>query len=67
MLEQAPGCERLARRLGAPELGRPIGDRVLERDVGVTLAQQRDEVVPERAVGIGAAGLGLRGHAGLPA
>src|SRR5439155_22857525 len=39
VLEDAPRRERLARRLGAPLLGRPIGDRVLEGDVGVTLTE----------------------------
>src|SRR5437667_278672 len=39
VLEDAPRGERLARRLGAPLLGRPIGDRVLEGDVGVTLTE----------------------------
>src|SRR5437867_2904701 len=62
MLEQAPGSEGLAGGLRAPQLGRPVGDRVLERDMGVIPFEQLDEVVPKRAVGIGATRFALDCH-----
>src|SRR5207253_10102888 len=49
-----PGGEGLPRGFGAPDLGRPVGDRVLEGDMGVTPIEQLDEMVAERALGTGA-------------
>ncbi len=65
MLEQAPRGEGLPRGLDTTELERPLGDRVLERDVSVTLAEQLDKVVPQCSLRIGATTFGLDGHVRL--
>src|SRR2546426_5411116 len=65
-LFRSPGSEGLAGGLRTAELGWPVGDRVLERDVGVTPLEQLDEVVPERAVGIGATRFAFDRHGGVP-
>src|SRR2546430_9781424 len=43
VLEDTPGGEGLPRGFGAPEFGRPVGDRVIEGDMGVTPIEQLDE------------------------
>jgi hypothetical protein len=50
VLEQAPGRERLARRLRSPERGRPVGDRLLEPNVRISALEQRHEVLAQRAL-----------------
>src|SRR5437762_9461441 len=64
VFEHTPGGEGLPRGFGAPDLGRPVGDRVLEGDMGVTPIEQLDEMVAERALGIGATRFALDRHGG---
>src|SRR5205823_10825052 len=52
VLEQTPGGERLPRRLGSSQRGRPVSDSVLEDEVGVPTAEQLAHMVAERAVAI---------------
>src|SRR2546430_5961891 len=65
VLEDTPGGEGLPRGFGAPEFGRPVGDRVIEGDMGVTPIEQLDEMVAERALGIGATRFALDRHGGF--
>src|SRR2546426_9270741 len=57
VLEQAPGGERLPRRLGSAQRDRPVGDGVFEHEVRVAAAQQLAYVVTQRVVGIPSAPL----------
>src|SRR2546430_7866436 len=65
VLEDTPGREGLPRGFGAPESGRPGGDRVLEGDMGVTPIEELDEMVAERAPGIGATRFALYRNGGV--
>ena len=53
VLQQLPGGVGRARGLGGAQLGGPVGDDLVEADVGVAPVEQLDDVLPQGLVVLG--------------